>query len=116
MSTLPLTGRPALLGAVVAGTSASVLLWANVNATRVRALNAASLVCVALTAGGLEIAARYSPAGAAWNGTAGRLTPDELVCRLTATLCKMIGLRPSAARSARSTQTRKRTHPERTHA
>lgn len=78
LSQLPLAGRPALIGAVVAGTAASVLLWANVNATRVRALNAISLVCVALAMCGLEIAARYSPAGAAWSGTAGRLAPDDI--------------------------------------
>ena len=46
-----------------------------------------------------------------WYRPDGRLPPDELVSRLTATLCKMIGLRPS---SRRSLNTCKPTHAKRT--
>ncbi|MCX7156611.1 MAG: TetR/AcrR family transcriptional regulator [Rhodocyclales bacterium] len=45
-----------------------------------------------------------------WYRPEGRLPPDELVARLTATLGKMIGLRPV---STRTTATRKPTHPRR---
>lgn len=44
-----------------------------------------------------------------WYRPDGRLSPDELAKRLTATLFKMIGLRPSSALSASA-----RTHPRRT--
>lgn len=46
-----------------------------------------------------------------WYRPEGRLTPEQLVASLTATLCKMIGLRPPPARSA---ATRKNPHPRRT--
>jgi AcrR family transcriptional regulator len=45
-----------------------------------------------------------------WYRPEGRLPPDELVARLTATLGRMIGLR---AVSTRTTTTRKQTHPRR---
>lgn len=46
-----------------------------------------------------------------WYRPEGRLAPEELVARLTATLCRMIGLRPP---SVRPTATRKNSHPRRT--
>lgn len=46
-----------------------------------------------------------------WYRPEGRLAPDELVARLTATLCKMIGLRPPSAHPA---ATQKNNHPRRT--
>ncbi len=46
-----------------------------------------------------------------WYRPDGRLTPEELVARLTATLFKMIGLNPSARRAVTR---RKPTHPQRT--
>lgn len=46
-----------------------------------------------------------------WYRPEGRLPPEELVGRLTATLCKMIGLRPPPPRPA---GTRKDIHPRRT--
>jgi AcrR family transcriptional regulator len=49
-----------------------------------------------------------------WYRPEGRLPPDELVGRLTATLFKMIGLRLPTARSKQSAQARKRAHPQRT--
>lgn len=46
-----------------------------------------------------------------WYRPEGRLPPDELVNRLTMTLCKMIGLRPPSARRAKTPTP---THPKRT--
>jgi len=52
-----------------------------------------------------------------WYRPDGRLSPEEVVARLTATLGAMIGLRPAAARSAassRPTRSPKSTHSQRT--
>jgi hypothetical protein len=49
-----------------------------------------------------------------WYRPEGRLPPEEVAARLTATLFKMIGLRLPAARSKQSAQARKRAQPQRT--
>lgn len=49
-----------------------------------------------------------------WYRPDGRLPPEELADRLTATLFKMIGLRDTAPRAIAPTAKRKRNHPQRT--
>jgi AcrR family transcriptional regulator len=49
-----------------------------------------------------------------WYHPDGRLPPDQLAERLTATLFKMIGLRPSSASSKPRAPARKQNHPRRT--
>ncbi|MDO8788241.1 MAG: TetR/AcrR family transcriptional regulator [Sulfuritalea sp.] len=49
-----------------------------------------------------------------WYRPEGRLPPDELVSRLTATLCQMIGLRPAPSPAAQPAKARRKIQPRRT--
>ncbi len=71
-------GREAVTGAMLAGSAAALLLWANVNAARARWLNLSSLGSLAVLVFGVELTLRNVPAGQAWGGGGARLAPDDI--------------------------------------
>lgn len=71
-------GVGAVAGAVLAGCALAVILWANVNASRLRRFNSVSLTATVLLVLGLEALVRGSAVGAAWSGAGGRTAPDDI--------------------------------------